>query len=167
MKSSSLAALCFLTAAGYYYLKQRKTTNTMSTTSNTPRGYRNNNPLNIRYSSANNWKGKVTPNTDGSFEQFTSMAYGYRAALFLIRKKINSGENTVTKLINVWAPTAENDTRAYINSVCSTTGMLPATVLDADNKEQLCKLAYAMAIHENGTSILPDMSSIYAGWELL
>ena len=35
------------------------------------RGYRNNNPLNIRISS-NNWKGEIKPSADGSFCQFTT-----------------------------------------------------------------------------------------------
>ena len=39
-----------------------------------PRGYRNNNPLNIRISSSN-WLGKVSPNTDGPFEQFSDIKY--------------------------------------------------------------------------------------------
>ena len=47
------------------------------------RGYRNNNPLNIRIDKKNPWLGRVIPNTDGEFEQFTSMAYGYRAAMVL------------------------------------------------------------------------------------
>ena len=47
----------------------------MSTNPNLPRGYRNNNPLNIRYVAGNNWKGKVYPNTDrnNTFEQFVNI----------------------------------------------------------------------------------------------
>ena len=41
----------------------------------TPRGIRNNNPLNIRV--GNNWQGERKPNTDGAFEQFTTMQYAY------------------------------------------------------------------------------------------
>ena len=43
------------------------------------RGLRNNNPLNIRHS-ADQWQGIATTQTDKSFVQFQSMAYGYRAA---------------------------------------------------------------------------------------
>ena len=41
------------------------------------RGYRNNNPLNLRISN-NAWKGKIpaSQNTDGAFEQFQTMAKG-------------------------------------------------------------------------------------------
>ena len=43
------------------------------------RGIRNNNPLNIRHS-ADQWQGARAQQTDPSFVQFESMAYGYRAA---------------------------------------------------------------------------------------
>ena len=44
-----------------------------------PRGIRNNNPLNIRRST-DRWVGVREEQTDKSFVQFKSMAYGYRAA---------------------------------------------------------------------------------------
>lgn len=147
--------------------KQQTNNNSSNMNTNLPRGYRNNNPLNIRYSTANSWQGKVLPNTDGAFEQFQSMAYGYRAALYLIRKYISQGNNTVSSVISKWAPATENNTSGYITRVCNTTGYLPGTVLSASDKEQLCKLVYAMAIVENGSTPLPDMSEIYAGWNLL
>ena len=43
------------------------------------RGQRNNNPLNIRHS-ADQWQGARAEQTDKSFVQFETMAYGYRAA---------------------------------------------------------------------------------------
>ena len=46
---------------------------------NTSRGERNNNPLNIRRS-ADRWEGASQEQTDNSFVQFKSLAYGYRAA---------------------------------------------------------------------------------------
>lgn len=163
-------ALTAIVAGAYILYRSRnnqKPTNMNTTNSNLPRGYRNNNPLNIRYSAGNNWVGKVLPNTDGAFEQFKDMSYGYRAALYLIRKYISQGYTTVSSVINKWAPATENNTSGYITRVCSTTGYLPGTVLSASNKEQLCKLVYAMAIVENGSTILPDMSDIYEGWNLL
>ena len=48
------------------------------------RGYRNNNPLNIRIS-GNNWIGEIKPSGDKSFCQFETMAYGFRAAMCCIR----------------------------------------------------------------------------------
>lgn len=141
------------------------TTDDMGKNTTTPRGYRNNNPLNIRYNPANEWKGKKLPNTDGVFEQFVSMEYGYRAAIYLIKKYINSGVRTVSEIISKWAPTTENNTAGYINRVCNTTGFTPGDIIS--RKEQIIPLVYAMAIVENGTAILPDYNEIEAGWNLL
>ena len=46
----------------------------------TPRGIRNNNPLNIRRG-ASQWQGLKRRQTDKDFCQFVTVAYGYRAAL--------------------------------------------------------------------------------------
>jgi hypothetical protein len=135
---------------------------------NLPRGYRNNNPLNIRLNSANNWQGKVANNTDGVFEQFVSMEYGYRAALKLLRNYVTkNGLNTVTQIINKWAPTNENNTSGYIQRVCNSTGWQPSKVIDPYNIHDMSDLVYAMALVENGTTILPDYTQIYKGWEML
>lgn len=148
--------------------------NDMSTNQNLPRGYRNNNPLNIRYSFANAWKGKVLPNTDGAFEQFRDMAYGYRAALYLLRKYITKyGCNTVRKIISKWAPPTENNTEAYIQHVCQFADLLPDMAVTANDADTLTKMAYAMSIIENGQTDetraagLPNMEIIYEGWRLL
>lgn len=162
-------------AAGIYLLlrKRNDTTNeekldTIMTDPKLPRGYRNNNPLNIRLNASNSWLGKVYPNTDGVFEQFQNMAYGYRAALQLIRKYISSGYNTVSSIISRWAPANENNTQRYIERVCNTTGYSANTVINAYNKEQMCKLVYAMAIVENGSVPgHPKYSLIELGYNLL
>ena len=133
-----------------------------------PRGYRNNNPLNIRYNSANKWLGKVANNTDGTFEQFVSMEYGYRAALYLIRKYIFvDGLTTVAQIISKWAPANENNTEGYIQRVCDSTGWLPGKTIDPYNMQDMVDLAYAMALVENGKTILPDYTQIYKGWDML
>lgn len=140
------------------------TTANQTTDLSLPRGYRNNNPLNIRISK-DNWQGKVSPNTDGSFEQFENMGYGFRAALKLLRNYIGKGNNTIAKMINRWAPANENNTNGYINTVATRSGIDANTVIDRSDKEKLCKIAYAMAFVENGSN--PLMSDIEAGWEML
>lgn len=174
---ASAAILGGMAGLAYWYLVARKKETTMATTTTTQpepfnagsgtRGYRNNNPLNIRISSANNWEGKVLPNTDGVFEQFRTMAYGYRAALLLIRNYILAGHNTVAKIISRWAPANENNTTAYINAVCSKTGFAPTTTIGAYNEDMMVKLVYAMAIVENGSTPLPVVADIREGWKLL
>lgn len=145
-----------------------------------PRGYRNNNPLNIR-KSANLWKGKVYNNTDGAFEQFVSLPYGYRAALATMRTYIRKyGLNTVAKIIGRWAPENENNTSKYIADVCSIANLTPDTIVARNSKDILTRMAYAMSIIENGTKEiggqyrdlmetygLPNMDIINEGWELL
>ena len=142
--------------------------NSNMSNSNLPRGYRNNNPLNIRISKANQWQGEVANNTDGVFEQFVSMEYGYRAALKLIQNYINNyGLRTVADIIARWAPNNENNTQGYISRVCNSTGWTPAKVIDPYNREDMTDLVYAMALVENGVTILPDYTQIYKGWEML
>lgn len=131
-----------------------------------PRGYRNNNPLNVRKNAANAWKGKVVPGTDSAFEQFVSMAYGYRCALYLLRKYISQGNNTIRKIISKWAPPSENNTSGYINHVATRSGINADTVIDRNDREKLCKIAYAMAWVENGYAPA-SMDDIYQGWALL
>ena len=150
--------------------QQQQGGSTMATPTNfagygNTRGYRNNNPLNIRYSTANNWKGKVLANTDGAFEQFTSMAYGFRAALYLFRKYIRQGYNTLEKIVGKWAPPSENHTGKYISFVVGKTQMAPDQILKPGDADALKILAHAMAWYENGTA--PQYSDIEEGWELL
>lgn len=164
-------AIC-MGAIMWLYSSARKRSNNQGSTimdnQTLPRGYRNNNPLNIRYNSANKWQGKVANNTDGVFEQFVSMEYGYRAALYLIRKYITSdGLTTVSEIINKWAPTTENNTAGYIQRVCNSTGWTPAKTIDPYNVHDMADLVYAMALVENGITILPDYTQIYKGWEML
>lgn len=152
------------------YLKKRNSnkTNNTSMEKKLPRGYRNNNPLNIRINPGNNWDGKVANNTDGVFEQFVAMEYGYRAAMKLIRNYITKYDlNTVGQIISKWAPDSENDTAGYISRVSSTTGWLPTKEIDPYNMQEICDLVYAMAIVENGYTPLPDYTEIYKGWEML
>lgn len=151
----------------------------MSTNPKLPRGYRNNNPLNVRYSTWNNWLGKVTPNMDGAYEQFIDMAHGYRAALYLIRKYIRQGYNTISKIITRWAPESDgNYTQNYIAHVAELVGIPADKVISRDDKETLCAMVRAMSISENGhkdsdgnnlqsTYGLPSIDAIEKGWELI
>lgn len=131
-----------------------------------PRGYRNNNPLNVRKNAANAWKGKVVPGSDPAFEQFITMAYGYRCALYLLRKYIGQGHNTIRKIVTKWAPPSENNTSGYVSNVATRTGIGTDTVIDRNDQQKLCKIAWAMAWVENGYAPA-SMDDIYAGWALL
>ena len=129
------------------------------------RGYRNNNPLNIRINPGNNWKGKILANTDGVFEQFISMPYGFRAALVLFRNYIRKGDNTLAKIVAKWAPPTENHTGIYTSFVANKTGIDPERVIKRSDAESLKLLAHAMAWYENGSA--PQWTDIEEGWEMV
>jgi hypothetical protein len=111
------------------------------------RGIRNNNPGNIR--SGSNWQGMV--GTDSSdFIIFSDMMYGCRALATDLSNKFFRGENTVSKIISIYAPPSENNTTAYINAVSNSIGVNPDTPLDW-SKATLAKFVRAVIMHENGT----------------
>ena len=129
-----------------------------------PRGYRNNNPLNIRISN-NPWQGKISDNTDGSFEQFVDMAHGYRAGFINMRTQINRGNNTIRKLINIWAPASDsNNPENYAKFVSSTSGIPIDAVIDPNDATSMQKIVSAMARMENGKDA--NSNDIAQGWKL-
>lgn len=126
-----------------------------------PRGIRNNNPLNIRKGS--NWKGERPIQTDQAFEEFVSMEWGIRAGIKLIRNHITgfNGQrppaNTIKKLISVWAPAKENNTEAYIRTVCQQTAIGRNDLLHADDRRSIIAIARAMAYVECGMWLEPEL----------
>jgi len=115
------------------------------------RGLRNNNPGNIEYKKGNAWKGKLPfdASIEPRFERFVSMEYGARALLANLRTYFNRKNNTITKILNTWAPPSENPTLAYIQAVSKSTGFDPDRVLTFD-KPTASKLGKALAEFENG-----------------
>ena len=141
----------------------------------TPRGIRNNNPLNIRHS-ADQWQGACEEQKDKSFVQFKSMAYGYRAAWKTLQSYYNrfcmkSQPFTVRNIIGRWAPPKENDTESYIRSVLSLSGiggkenLLPPENVDCYYR--LSKLLEAMTCMECGIRMNQvDSEAIFQGYKL-
>lgn len=132
---------------------------------NTPRGLRNNNPLNIRIS-ADKFQGEVQPSQDKAFKQFETIAYGYRAAFRVIRTYINNYKcDTIRKIVSRWAPASENHTEGYIRTVAERSGIPEGDPLSADNREEMIRVVSAMSYVENGREA--EMSDVIRGWELL
>lgn len=141
----------------------------------TPRGIRNNNPLNIRRS-ATRWQGAREKQTDGTFVQFESMAYGYRAAWKILqsyyeRFRTEGKHFTVRNIISRWAPPVENDTEAYIRSVLLMSGiggnerLLPPR--NASGYRRLSRLVSAMTCMECGLPFAQvDTEAIAQGYKL-
>ena len=98
------------------------------------RGWRNNNPLNIRKGEL--WKGLHISQNDPEFCIFLDASFGYRAGAKVLmsyyRVFTQRGTPfTVENIIKRWAPANENNTEEYILSVCARTGF--------DRRSPLCR----------------------------
>lgn len=129
----------------------------------TPRGIRNNNPLNLRHNS-DLFQGEIRPATDRAFKQFTSPAYGYRAAFVTLGTYLSRGKNTIEKIIRSWAPPSENNTSGYIDQVEKGSGIKRDKVLTAQSGEDYVKIVIAMSRVENGVDAVP--ADVRAGFNL-
>ncbi len=128
----------------------------------TPRGYRNNNPLNIRHN-ADVFQGEIKGN-DKSFKTFISMPYGYRAAFVTLATYLSRKYNTIEKIISRWAPPGENDTQTYISTVVKYSGIVADEVLTATSGDKYILIVSAMSFVENGVNA--DINQIKAGFAL-
>lgn len=113
----------------------------------TVRGLRNNNPGNIRWNAANNWRGQVRD--DGGYIVFDTMENGTRALARLLKNYIRSGRNSVRSIVASWAPPVENETSAYTRAVMRATGFSETQTL-TDNEVTIVALMEAITRHENG-----------------
>lgn len=129
------------------------------------RGYRNNNPMNVR-KSPDLFKGELRPSLDKQFKQFKRVEYGYRCAFVILRTYMEKyGLQTIRKMITRYAPPADNnDTEAYIRTVSSYTG-IPSDEDIPFTPERMIPIVAAMSYVENG--IEADKDEVTAGWELL
>ena len=138
----------------------------------TPRGIRNCNPLNIRISSEK-WQGLRQRQTDKSFFQFESMAYGYRAAIKTMQTYIKNSYDTdkdgkaneLEDIIKRWAPEKENQTESYISTVCKISGVNRKEVIGKNDKAKIIAIIGAMSFVENG--VKANYNDIEKGWNLL
>lgn len=135
----------------------------MKTRKAIPRGIRNCNPLNIRI--GNVWLGERNNPDDPNFEQFTSIEYGIRAAFVLLRRYINHYQRrTIEDIINAWAPSSENDTSRYIDTVANVSGISPKQQLSFTDSETMYKLVDAMIYVECGQHV--PMQNIIKGYRM-
>ena len=132
----------------------------------TPRGLRNNNPLNIEKTKGGNpWQGEVVPSKDSRFAQFTSMACGYRAAFKLLNNyQRNYGLDTIRKMISRWAPSTENHTEAYVKAVSDRSGVPADGRITTTNHDVMVPMVAAMSFVENGVEA--NIADVEAGWKL-
>lgn len=129
------------------------------------RGLRNCNPGNIRRTK-DRWLGLRPVQADPDFFQFTEMRWGYRALMRILQNyRRRHGCRTVADFIRRWAPSTENDTAAYIRSVCADLQVPESYVPDVDDRTTLCALAAAISRVECGVPAV--MTDVERGWELL
>lgn len=119
------------------------------------RGIRNNNPGNLEYSKTNPWVGQT--GDDGRFAKFETPEHGIRALGRNLLSYQRQGIDTVSDIINRWAPPQDNNnTDAYIKAVCEQLGVTPDQQLDASNPDTLKALCAAIIHHENGSQPYSD-----------
>ena len=118
----------------------------------TSRGIRNDNPGNIRLGTA--WEGMSAMQTDPYFVQFISPEYGIRAIAKIMLTYAEDGIDTVSGIINRWAPPSENDTGAYVEAVAEQCSVTPNMAIDV--KSIMPALVKAIIYHENGEQPYTD-----------
>ncbi|MCM7067934.1 hypothetical protein M8O16_09490 [Enterobacter hormaechei] len=119
------------------------------------RGIRNNNPGNLEYSKTNPWVGQT--GDDGRFAKFETPEHGIRALGRNLLSYQRQGIDTVSDIINRWAPPSDNNnTDAYIKAVCAQLGVTADQQLDASNPDTLKALCAAIIQHENGSQPYSD-----------
>jgi len=126
--------------------------------SKAPRGIRNNNPGNLIYTNIK-WKGKLLKhqNKDRRFEMFLAPVYGVRAMIKDLKHDIEKGKNTVPVLIEEYSPRFENNTDAYIKTVCSDLKVNQSTKL-LPTKNTLRLLVLSMTkIENNGNYVTREL----------
>ena len=123
------------------------------------RGFKNNNPFNIKKTSEA-WKGLSPFQTDGVFFVFDSMPWGVRAGYRILKTyKEKYGINTIEGIIKRFAPSSENPTKNYIDFVSKRVGVGPLKQLSDD---EVLKVGEAIIAFENGRN--PFTLSELASW---
>ncbi|MFA1583736.1 structural protein [Proteus mirabilis] len=118
------------------------------------RGERNNNPGNIDYNPANKWQGLIGIETgvpNPRFCVFKSPEYGIRAIYKLTQTyQRKYGLNSVSAIINRYAPPVENNTSGYINRAASSIGVGINDKINTHDKATGIALAIAIVSVELG-----------------
>ncbi|EDH3765788.1 hypothetical protein JY216_002929 [Salmonella enterica subsp. enterica serovar Chomedey] len=111
-----------------------------------------NNPANLRYAA-----GYETANTrSGKFAVFPSLDEGVLAAAKQLQLYGTKGINNIHDIISKWAPSNENNTKAYIGHVVNATGRSEFEKLNLNDTRTLAKLITAMSVKEGAGSRLSE-----------
>ncbi|WZX60577.1 hypothetical protein AAFR86_12575 [Salmonella enterica subsp. diarizonae serovar 58:r:z53] len=111
-----------------------------------------NNPANLRYAA-----GYETANTrSGKFAVFPSLDEGVLASAKQLQIYGTKGINNIHDIISKWAPSNENNTKAYIGHVVNATGRSEFEKLNLNDTRTLAKLITAMSVKEGAGSRLSE-----------
>tara|TARA_A100001037_G_scaffold2082_1_gene1910 strand:- start:956 stop:7285 length:6330 start_codon:yes stop_codon:yes gene_type:complete len=114
-----------------------------------------NNPFNIRYNSANDWRGQTGQNR--GFANFGAVEDGIRAGDITLKNYGDlHGINNLEGVISRFAPPTENDTSAYVNFVSQQTGIDPTQPIDLSDPNVRADILSAMGDFESGANLSPD-----------
>ena len=132
------------------------------------RGYRNNNPGNIRLTFDGSgkktyWTGEID-GSDTAFKKFKNIGYGYRAIFVILNSYITKGYNTIEKIIGRYAPSNENNTNNYIATIEKYTGKNKAAIISINDINTLQNIVTGISYQENGLE--PAKENIINGYEL-
>lgn len=111
------------------------------------RGFRNNNPGNIKPTSDTEFNGQTGRDAQG-FGIFSSMEYGIRAIAVILKNYENrDGLNTVREMITRWSTT---DQGAYVDNVSAQLGVQPDDYIDVNDPNTMQGMITGIITQENG-----------------
>lgn len=108
------------------------------------------------------WEGMADTQPDPELVNFISPVMGIRAMMedLLNYKKLHDLD-TISGIIERWAPPVENNTAAYISDVCQRCGVDASSYFDVNVPDNLIRLTQAIVHHENGKCPDPTMPFWY------
>lgn len=129
------------------------------------RGLRNNNPGNLRLSK-DKWKGLRETQEDKEFFQFKSIEWGYRALIITLQTYREKHDCwNIRDFIKRWAPPSENNTEAYIKTVCAKMGVPEYWCPNVRDQITMIMFAASISYVENG--VLAEIEDVAKGWDLI
>lgn len=120
----------------------------------TTRAERNNNPGNLNY--AGQTGAVLEDGSNARFAKFGSTAEGVSALAKQLQRYGDRGLDTISKIINKYAPSSENNTQAYIDALSKRLGVSGDQRLDLSDSTTLTGLIKGIARHEAGSDYLSD-----------
>jgi hypothetical protein len=94
---------------------------------------------------SNKWQGQI--GQDGGFVVFATVEDGLRAMAKLLSNYKRQGFQTLSAIINKYAPPSENDTTRYVSFVANKVGIAPNAIV---TNEMMPWIASAMINMETG-----------------